>query len=89
MSHPPSLLSWMRRCAKLQSFDDTKRYVDILQLSAADKTKIFEGNAFSSSIATGCSAMRSLADAILQAWRTFCSANARGLPREFQKQEAS
>ena len=26
-------------------FDDTKRYVDALPLSAADKRKIFEGNA--------------------------------------------
>jgi 4-oxalmesaconate hydratase len=27
------------------NFDDTKRYVDQLALSAADKAKIFEGNA--------------------------------------------
>ena len=27
-------------------FDDTKRYVDAAPLSAADKAKIFEGNAF-------------------------------------------
>ena len=27
------------------NFDDTKRYIDQLPLSAADKTKIFEGNA--------------------------------------------
>ena len=27
-------------------FDDTKRYVDGAKLSAADKAKIFEGNAF-------------------------------------------
>ncbi len=26
-------------------FDDTKRYVDALPLSAGDKAKIFEGNA--------------------------------------------
>ena len=27
------------------NFDDTKRYIDQLPLSAADKSKIFEGNA--------------------------------------------
>jgi 4-oxalmesaconate hydratase len=27
-------------------FDDTKRYIDNAPLSAADKAKIFEGNAF-------------------------------------------
>jgi len=27
------------------NFDDTRRYVDKLDLSAADKQKIFEGNA--------------------------------------------
>ena len=27
------------------NFDDTKRYIDQLELSAADKKKIFEGNA--------------------------------------------
>jgi 4-oxalmesaconate hydratase len=27
-------------------FDDTKRYIDAARLSAADKSKIFEGNAF-------------------------------------------
>ena len=27
------------------NFDDTKRYIDQLSLSAADKKKIFEGNA--------------------------------------------
>jgi len=27
------------------NFDDTKRYIDQLDLSAADKKKIFEGNA--------------------------------------------
>jgi 4-oxalmesaconate hydratase len=26
-------------------FDDTKRYIDQLKLSEADKTRIFEGNA--------------------------------------------
>ncbi len=26
-------------------FDDTKRYVDALPISAADKAKVFEGNA--------------------------------------------
>jgi 4-oxalmesaconate hydratase len=26
-------------------FDDTRRYVDALDISAADKTKVFEGNA--------------------------------------------
>jgi 4-oxalmesaconate hydratase len=28
-----------------QYFDDTKRYIDASKLSAADKQKIFEGNA--------------------------------------------
>ncbi|RZM20206.1 MAG: amidohydrolase, partial [Sphingomonas sp.] len=28
-----------------QYFDDTKRYVDALDISAADKRKVFEGNA--------------------------------------------
>jgi 4-oxalmesaconate hydratase len=27
------------------NFDDTKRYIDQLPLSAADKSRIFEGNA--------------------------------------------
>jgi 4-oxalmesaconate hydratase len=28
-----------------QYFDDTKRYIDALKISAADKAKVFEGNA--------------------------------------------
>jgi len=34
-----------RRSDHRQPYDDTRRYVDALPLSAADKQKIFEGNA--------------------------------------------